>query len=180
MSLGVEVYRRDIAELTDAVVDGSSEYLPYRLFVLKFYLGLGGMYVHVDVTCRHGEIDEVRHLHAHCNHSLKGIHHRLVEIGVLHISAIDEEILLRSLLLCRFRFAYESRNAAYGCLHLDGQQVVVESLSKHIHDALSQCACMQVHQLQSIAKHRKRDLGIYQCDALKGGHDVIELCGIAL
>ena len=138
------------------------------------------MYVHVDVTCGNGEIDKVWHLHTHGYHTLVGIHHRLMEIRVLHISAINKEILLHPLLLCRFRFADKSRYTAQGCLHLNGQQVVVEPLTKDIHNALSQCTRMKIHHLQSIAMHGERYLGIDECYALKGCHYVIEFGGVAL
>ena len=140
LSFRIEVDGWYFAELTNAVVDCGSENLPYSLLVLELYLGLGGMDINVNISCRHGEIYEIRHLRSHGNHPLVGVHHRLIEIRVLHISSVDKEILLRPLLLSRLRLTHKSLDAAHGGFHLHRQQVVVKTLAENIHYSLAQSA----------------------------------------
>ena len=123
--LGVEIYRRHIVEASQRVLHGSHQYLPYRLLVLEFYLCLSGVYIHVDIFCRHIEIYEIRHLLSLRNESLERCQHRLVEIGMLHIPAVDEEILMGILLFRRLRFSHKTMDTAHRGVNAYRQQVLV-------------------------------------------------------
>ena len=58
------------------------------------------MNVHVDVRGVDGEVYEVRYLFAFGHESLVGGHNGFVEVGVLHVAAVDEEELSHAFLAC--------------------------------------------------------------------------------
>ena len=138
------------------------------------------MDIHVDVSCRYGEIYEIRHLCSHGYHTFVGIHNRLVEIRVLHISSVDKEILLCTLLFGRFRLTNKPLDRAHRSFHLHWQKVMVETLSKYVHDTLPQCTCPKRHHLLTIAMHSESYIGIDQCYTFEGGHYVVKFSGVAL
>ena len=112
--------------------------------------------------------------------SLEGHHHRLVEVGVLHVALVDEEILMCRLLACRLWFAYESCNLADARFNLQWQQILVEAFAEYFDDALACASLAQVEHLCTIVVEGEVYLWINQHDALKCGKDVVQLCGIRL
>ena len=173
--LGIKVNGRHIIKHTDALLHGCRENLPDSLLILKLDFSLGRMDVHVDVLRIHLEIEEVRHLLSYRNQAVVSRHHRLVEIRMLHISAVHKEELMHSLLAGSLRFAGKSGNLAHGCLYIDGQEIMIELLAKHIQDTLAQIGSTKIEHFCAIAVQGKRNLRIHQGNALKSGKDVIEL-----
>ena len=92
-----------------------------------------------------------------------------------HIAAIDKEILMGILFLCRLRLAHKAMDATERGLHLHGQEVLVETVAKDIDDALAQATGPQVEQFRIVAVQTEDDLGIDQYDALECRQNVIEL-----
>ena len=94
---------------------------------------------------------------------------------MLHVSAVHKEELMHSLLAGSLRFAGKSGNLAHGCLYIDGQEIMIELLAKHIQDTLAQIGSTKIEHFRAIAVQGKRNLRIHQGNALKSGKDVIEL-----
>ena len=138
------------------------------------------MNVHVDVGGLDVEIDEVRHLHPLRHKTVVGRNDSLVEIRVLHIAAIDEEIVLPALLAGGLRLGDETSDPAHRRVGIDGKQILSVLPAEHVGDALQQGARSEVHQLGAVAVEREVYLGIYQHDTLKGRQDIVKLGGIAL
>ena len=112
-TIGVEVDGRYIVEESHGFFDRSRENLPDGLFVFEFDFGFGGMDVDVDILGGHVEIDEVRHLFARRNHPFQRQHDSFIEVGMLHISAVDEEVLVGTFFASRFRFTHEAADFAH-------------------------------------------------------------------
>ena len=70
------------------------------------------MDVHIDVLCRYFEVEEVRHLFSLRDETVEGGQDGLVEIGMLHVTLVDEEILMRCFLAGGLGLAYESVDTA--------------------------------------------------------------------
>ena len=66
------------------------------------------MDVHVYVFGRHVKIDKIGHLLAFGHQAVKGCDDGLVKIRVLHVAAVDKEILRGVLLACRFGLAHKA------------------------------------------------------------------------
>ena len=169
-----------LAEQSDGILNRSRKNLPYGLLVFKLYFRLRGVYVHINVCRLHIEIDEVRHLHAHRQKALKGVHHCLMEIGMLHVSAVYKEILVRPLLARRLRLAHKSADTADGCIDIYRQDILIEAFAKHVGYALAQTSGAQVEHLRAVALQSKRDGRIYEYDALISREDIVELGSVGL
>ena len=104
-------------EFSQRFLDGRRENLPNGLFVLKLDFGLGGMNVHINIGRLHIEVQEVGHLLTSRYQLFVSIHHRLMEVWMTHISAIDKEILTGTLLTGRFRTTHKTRNASHSSIH---------------------------------------------------------------
>ena len=103
-----------------------------------------------------------------------------MEIGVLHVPAVDEEILVAALLACRLWLAHESRNAAHGGLCLNGEQLLIETLAEDIDDALVEIGGAQGEHLLSVTVKGEAYLRIDEHYALKCLGDVAHLRGVGL
>ena len=97
------------------------EYLPYGLLVLELYLGLCRVDVYVDVFRVYLEVNEVGHLLALRHETLVSVHHGLMEVRMLHETAVDEEVLACPFLAGRLWLACESGYLAYRRLDSYGQ-----------------------------------------------------------
>ena len=122
---GVKIERVNLAVPTDGIAHRCHKNLPYYLLVLKLYLSLYGVNVYVDVFGIYVEVDEVRNLLAIGQQPVVCRYHRLVEIRVPHVPAVDEEILVQAFLLCRLRLCHETAYLAYRSVGIDGQQLLV-------------------------------------------------------
>ena len=180
LALGVELNGCHIAEHSDRILHGCGKYLPYRGFVLKLDFGLGGVYVYVDVFGFDGEVDEIRHLVALGYESFVGCHHRLVEVGMLHVAAVDKEVLARSLASCRLGFAYESRELAHRGVNIYGQEVLVDFLAEHVDYALAQARGLEVVEFVVVVVERECHVGIDEGYTLESRDDIVELGGVRL
>ena len=138
------------------------------------------MDVDIDIGWLDSEIDEVWHLFAHRYESLEGCHHRLVEVGMLHVAPVDKEILLGAFLLGCFGLAHISLDAAEGGLDLYGDEVAVHLASEDVGNALAETSGAQIEHLGAVAREGKGYVGIDQRDALECGDDVSKLGGIGL
>ena len=138
------------------------------------------MDIHIDIRWIHIEIDKVRYLHAHRYQALKGAAYRLMEISMLHKTTIHEEIVVRSLLSCIFRFTHKARNTTQSRFHFNRQQFLNTLSAKNIRDTLFETARFQVHQFLTITIEHESDLRIHQYDAFKSSQDIIQFCGIRL
>ena len=136
------------------------------------------MDIDVDVLGVYVKIEEIGHLLPLRHQPVVGRHDSLVEIGVLHVSPIDKEILMGSLLLGRLGLPDKASDLANRGLHVHGQQVLVEPLAEYVHNALPEIASMQTEYLRAVAMERESYLGIYQGDALEGCKDIVQLRGI--
>ena len=154
--------------------------LPDGLLVLELYLGLGGVYVDVDVLGVHVEVDEVGHLLARGDEAFVGFHHGLVEVGVAHVATVDKEVLVRPLLAGGLGLGHEAAYPYQGGLHLQGEELLVHLLSEHGHHALPQRHGREVQEFDVIVQQGERHGGMHQRDALELGHDVGEFGAVGL
>ena len=137
------------------------------------------MDVHVYVFGRHVKIDKIGHLLALGHQAVKGCDNGLVKIRVLHVAAVDEEILRGVLLACRFGLAHKAAQLADGGVKLQRQQILVEAFTHHVDDALAQRSRLQTEHLGTVAVKGERHVGIDKRYALKGGDDVFQLGAVA-
>ena len=138
------------------------------------------MDVHIDVGGCDLEIEEVWHLHALRHKTVVGGEDGLMEIGVLHITAVHEEIVVAALLPGSLGFADEAGDRTHGGMHLHRQEILAVLTAKHIADALAQTACLEVHHLRAVMMEGEVDGGIHECDPLEGGQDITEFGGVGL
>ena len=96
------------------------------------------------------EIEEVRHLHAFGNHTIVGCHHRLMEIGMFHITAIDKEVITPTLLPGCLGFTHETRDGSHSGMHLYGQEVLIILFTKDISNTLTKIGGTEVEHLHPI------------------------------
>ena len=178
--LRIEIDGRHIIEHANAFLHCRRENLPDGLLVLKLDFGLGRMNVDIDVFRIHLEIEEVRHLLTQRYQSVVSCHYRLVEIRVLHVSSVDKEELMNTLLPCRLRLAHKAPHLAHGGFHIHRQQVMIELLAKDIQNTLAQIRRTKIEHLGAIAAQGKGNLRIHQGDALKGCQDIIQFGGVRL
>ena len=99
---------------------------------------------------------------------------------MLHISAIDKEELVNTLLAGSLRFTDETGNLAHGSLDIYRQQLMIEALAEDIQDALAQIGSTEIENLGLIAAQREVDLRIHQGDTLESSKDIIQLGRIRL
>ena len=66
------------------------------------------MNIHINILWFHIEIDEIRYLVTSGDKTFVSLHHPLVKETMFHISAVDKEILMSTLLACRLWLANKS------------------------------------------------------------------------
>ncbi len=86
------------------------------------------------------------------NQTVVGANDCLMEIGMLHIASVDEEVLMATFLLCRLGLTHKTRDATERRINLDRQDVLIETLAKHIGDALPQRSRLEVEHLGTIIR----------------------------
>ena len=126
------------------------------------------------------QVDEVVGLRPFGNQVLETFEHRLVEIGVLHETAIDEEELQGTLLSSTFGSTHETRDIHQVVLDLEGQQLLRKALAEKLHDALLVRAGSELQYHRIVVCHRDLDLGMRQSHVLYLLHDVRKLGLVAL
>lgn len=99
----VEIQGRNGIELAQCLAHGGKKYLPNRTVVFKLDFSFRRMYVYIYLRRVYLEIYKIRHLFIVGNQTLVGCHDGLGEIRMLHVAAIDEEILMETLLLRTLR-----------------------------------------------------------------------------
>ena len=150
-SLIIEVECCHLTEHANRLFYCGHQHVGNILLVFKFYLGLCGVNVYVDVFGGHLKINKVGHLFAFRHQAVVGVHHHFMKIGVLHIASVYEEELSQALLLCAFGFAYKASDVAYRHFCVDGNKHGVDAFAQHIDDALAQASRLQVIQLSFVA-----------------------------
>ena len=150
-SLIIEVEGSHLAEHAYRLFYCSHQHVGNILLVFKFYLGLCGMNVYVDVFGGHVKINKVGHLFAFRHQAVVGVHHHFMKIGMLHVASVYEEELSQTLFLCAFGFAYKASDVAYRHLCVDGYEHGVDAFAQHVDDALAQASRLQVIQFGFVA-----------------------------
>ena len=153
-----EVNRRDNIELAQCRTDGGRQNREYRLLISELDLRLGRVDIDVNLLRRYVKIDEVRRQLFSRQHACIRLHHGFVEIGVTHVSSVDEEQLLR-LLRCHLGLAYKPADVHQLGLLLDLQQLggieLALALAEHVLYTLLVRACRQV--VHNLIVRRKRE-----------------------
>ena len=103
---------------------GCHEDLPDGLLVFELDLGLGGVYVDVDARGVYVEVEEVGDLFALRYQVGIGLHHCLVEVGVAHVAAIDEEEAVGTLLAGTLGGTYAAADLDERGVDVDGEQLL--------------------------------------------------------
>ena len=180
LALDIEVDGGDVAETAEGVAHGGGEHLPDGLLVLELDLGLRGVDVHIDGGGIDIDIEEIGRLHALGNETVVGGDDGLMEIGVAHVTAVDEEEIVTALLTGGLGLAHEAGDAAERRLHLDGQEILRVLTAIDIGYALAQTLGTEVLQLGAVMVEDEMDVGIDEHDALEGLKDIAELGGVGL
>ena len=127
------------------------------------------MDIHVNVSRVYLEIYKIRYVRARENQSFVCLLDCLMEISMLHIAAVDEEVLMGALLTGRLRFGHKATNLTECRFDADGQQVLPIAATIDIGDALAQGAGTQVHQFLTVGME-----GEVQCRVNQ--HHTLESC----
>jgi hypothetical protein len=180
LTLGIKLYLWYLTELTDGIMDGSCQNLPDGLFVLKLDFRLCRVYVHIDVSRVDLEIYKIRNVRARRYQTIVGLSHRLMERRMLHIAAVDEEILVGALLARCLGLPDEAADGAHGRLDLHRQQVLTETLAEDIRDTLQEGSGTEVHQFGRTRMEGERQVRIDEDDTLESHEDIVQLRGIRL
>ena len=178
--LRIKVNSRNIIKASYSLLYSSKQNLPNSLFVLKLYLGLCRMNIHIDILCRYIEIKEVRNLLPLWDKSVESRDDCLMKIRMFHIAVVDEEILMGCFLTCRLWLTNKAVDMTKTRVNVYRQKILIESLTKYLHDSLTIATSTQTKKFCTIAVQRERYLWINQYDALKGGNDIIEFGSIRL
>ena len=178
--LGIEVDGRHLTEPADGILDRSGEDLPERLFVLELNLGLRRMDIDIDVGRSHVEIQEIRRLHPLGQQPFVGTDDSLMEVRMLHIAAVDEEILVSALLARCLGLPDEAADGAHSRLDLHRQQVLTETLAEDIGDTLQEGSGTEVHQFGRTRMEGERQVRIDEDDTLESHEYIVQLRGIRL
>ena len=120
LTLYIEIYLRNLTELSDGILHRCCQNLPDGLLVLKLNLRLRGMDIDIDISRTNLKINEIRYVHPRRNQAVVSLLDSLMEIRMLHETSIDEEIFCYSLLTCGLRFGNKSRNLTHRRLDTDG------------------------------------------------------------
>ena len=137
LTLYVEIYLRNLAELSDGILHRRCQNLPDSLLVLKLNLRLRGMDIDVDIGRADLEINEIRNVHPRRYQPVVSLLHGLMEIRMLHEATVDEEIFCHSLLTCGLGFGNKSRNLTHRRLDTDGQEFLTIATAIDIGDTLA-------------------------------------------
>ena len=178
--LSIELQHWHSIGLSEDLSHGSHKNLPDGLFVLKLYLSLGGMDVHINFSGVHFEIEEIGHLHVAGDNLAESLRHCLGEIGVAHVASVDEEVLVGALLACRLRLAHKSPDTHHGSGHIHIEQLAIELPTEDIEYPGAQTGCRKFGQRIPVVGKREGHRRIDQCNAFKFLHDVAELRLVAL
>ena len=108
--------------------------LPYRRFVLELYLGLCGTDIDINAGWVYGQVQEIRDLLPLGDKTVEGFGHRLGEIGMAHVSAIDKEILACAFLPGRLRTAHKPCYPYQSSIHIHRHKVVADLLAENINN----------------------------------------------
>ena len=138
------------------------------------------MDIDIDICRIHIEVEEIGNLHSLRHQSFVSTADSLMKIGLSHITAIDEEIIVSALLPGRLRFPHEARDTTDGCIYLYRQEFLTGLLPEHVSDTLTQWTCLQVHLFLSVAIEHKTNFRIDKYDTLKSREDIIQFRGIGL
>ena len=138
------------------------------------------MYVDVYVGGIYFKIDKIWHDIALRHESVVGSHHGFVEIGMLHVAAVDKEIFVNTLLSRCFGLAHETVDAAQCGFNADREYLLIEAFAEHVGYALTQTAGAQAHEFGAVAVESELYVGIDQHYTLVGRHDIVQLGGVCL
>ena len=133
--LQIEIHQRHGPRLAERLAHGGVHDLPHGLLVGEFHLGLLRMHVHVDARRVDRKVEEIGGRTILRDQFFVGFQNRLVEIGTVEITSVDEKILLRIALLGRSRTADVSFDAGDRRIGRNIQQVLLDVAADHIHDA---------------------------------------------
>ena len=183
LSLAVEIDRRDEVELTKRLPHSCQQDLEDTLFVGELNLGLRRVDINIDSLGCDVEIDEIGGSLVSKKHSLIGGHHRLMKIRVLHVSAVDEEILGQTLTCC-FRLTHKTEDIHHLSVGLHIHQLSAEHLSRRTLKDLLYALLIrpgsEVKKHLIIAHESEMDRRINQHYPIEVLQQVPELCLVGL
>ena len=133
----IEINGRHSIEFTQWLFYRCGNDLPNCLLVFKLNLGLGRMYIHINVGRVHIKVNEIRNLFACRNQLFISIHHRFMEIRMTHITPVHKEILMSTFLTRRLWFGNKAGDLHHSSIHIYRQQMLVQLLAKYGKNALA-------------------------------------------
>ena len=104
----------------------------------------------------------------------------LMKIRMFHIAVVDEEILMGCFLTCRLWLTNKAMDMTKTRVNIYRKKILIETLTKHLHNTLTIAASTQTKKFCTIAMQREGYLWIDQHDALKSSNDIIEFGSIRL
>ena len=105
--------------------------------------------------------------------------HRLVKIRMTHVTAVDKEILHGTALAGILGLANETANLDERRLHSKRDELLVNGVAKHRHNALPERATCQLIERVSIVDEGELNTIVNQCQFLKLLDDIAQLHLIA-
>ena len=122
----------------------------YNLFVFKFYFLLGG--VNINIQLRRIQINEqaIHRKTILCNHFIKSIHHRMVQVGTFNKPVVHKKVLIATGLFSCFGFAHKTINVHVIRLLLHRYQFGSITISQYLHNALLHTSLLQMKNLLAI------------------------------
>ncbi len=176
----VKINGRNITETPERIFHGSRKYLKDSLLILKLNFCFSRMDIDIYFSRTNVEIDEIRRLHTFWHQPFVGSYHGTMEIGMPHISAIHEEVIMPSLLTGSLGLGHKPRDTAEDCIYIYGQQFLTCFLPKDINDTLPQRASPEIQQFLLITIECEMNVWIDQDNPLKGHQDIVQFRGIGL
>ena len=117
----IKINGRNRIEFPQRFFDSRRNNLPDSLLVLKFNFRFSRMNIHIDIGRIHFKIKKIRNLLTYRDQLFISLHHRLMEIGMPHITAIHKEILMCPFLARRFRLSNITGKFDHRCIHIHTQ-----------------------------------------------------------
>ncbi len=175
----IEINRGHRRILTQRGLHPRHKQRPYLILILEFYLILRRMDIDIYRGRIYLEFEEVAGLGVRGHKAVEAAEYRLMEVGMPHVAAIDDEELQRIAPACELRARHEAVNLHELRVDLHRQQLHLEIILPDIVDALMQRGGAQV-ELAHTGVDAHADAVVDERQTLKLAHHIRELHIVAL
>jgi len=133
--------------------------------------------MNIDINiCRINiKVNEVRHLFTSRNEIFVSIDHRLMKIRMPHVTPVHKKELTCPFFTCSFGLPDKAMYLYHTGFNIERQQILVQLLSEHSHNTLTQLDSRKIQHFRIIVMKRKRNLRVDQSDTLKFSQNITQL-----